>query len=153
MNNSSTPTPAQIHNSSTQVQHLYLGKMDWRNPALALQLLPLFLQRSESSFIPYCSPLFAFLLYGMFYMQYTVHVVFAVPKSGSAQLLGLHCFSEQYTEAEISAIPQEQVVLHYTCTISSSAINLVLGSWYKRHEGLKDDKYLLFCTNRRVCVH
>lgn len=39
-----------------------------------------------------------------------IHIVSAVPKSGSAQLWGLRCFSEQYTGVEIAAIPQKQVV-------------------------------------------
>lgn len=67
-----------------------------------------------------------------------------MPKSGSAQLLALHCISEQHTGVEISAIFQEQVVLPYTCAVGSSAVNLVLGSWYRRGERLKAGKHLFF---------
>lgn len=55
--------------------------------------------------------------------------------------------------AVISAIPQEQMVLPYPCTVSSSAITLILGSWYRPGEGLKVDKQVLFYSNRPVCVH
>lgn len=98
------------------------------------------------------SPLWFHALWGVLHVISTrVRVVSAVPRSGSAQLLGLHCFSEQYRGSELSAIPK--VVLSYACTVNSFAVNLDLGSWYKWGEGLKADKHLLFYTNRCVCVH